>query len=392
MLQYRRERHRLGRDRVAAAQLGRLDAELARRLVDDRLDHIDRLGPAAAAVGGDRHRIGQHRDDFGVNRRDAVGIDQAAEPDRQRYRRAVGRIIGADRRLPLRPQRQKPPFLVERQRGLDDAAAPLLVAQQPFAALGDPAHRTPGDLGCPQRQRIFRIAAALHAKAAAHIVADHAELVLRQFEDAVGQCRPGGMHRLDRAADRIAVLIRGRIAARQPRGSMLFAVTRLIGIGVADNAVGLGKGRIDSGLVADLVKERLVARVLVPHRGRAGRKRRFGADHRRQRLVLDLDQFGGILCLVQRLGDDERDRVPDIADAVLRQQRLRADKGRRAIAPPAAHAGHQGAEPAPAQILAGQHGEHAGRGRAACRISIAAMRACGMRRAQHIAARFVRGS
>ncbi len=100
---------------------------------------------------------------------------------------------------------------------------------------------------------------------------------------------------------------------------MLFAVTRLIGIVWRTMWSALAKAAVDSGAVADLVEERLVARVLVPDRRRVGGKRSFGADHCRQWLVLDLDQFGSVLCLVQRLGDDERNRVPDIADAITRQ-------------------------------------------------------------------------
>ena len=37
---------------------------------------------------------------------------------------------------------------------------------------------------------------------------------------------------------------------------------------------------------------------------------------RRQRLVVDLDQLGGVARLRQRLGDDEGDAVADMADAV----------------------------------------------------------------------------
>ncbi len=88
---------------------------------------------------------------------------------------------------------------------------------------------------------------------------------------------------------------------------------------MADNAISLGKGVVNRGLVADLVKERLVPRVLLPNRRRIRRKRSFGADCRGQRLVADVDQFGRILCLVQRLGDDERNRISDIADATTRQ-------------------------------------------------------------------------
>ena len=89
---------------------------------------------------------------------------------------------------------------------------------------------------------------------------------------------------------------------------------------MADDAVGPGEGGIDRGLVAGLVEERLVARVLVPHRRRVRRRaplrRVMTAGSGSYSIV---DQLGGVLCLVQRLGDDERDRVADIADAILRQ-------------------------------------------------------------------------
>ena len=41
-----------------------------------------------------------------------------------------------------------------------------------------------------------------------------------------------------------------------------------------------------------------------------------------QRLVIDLDQLGGVERLVQRLGDDEGDVVADPAHAVLHQRRI----------------------------------------------------------------------
>src|SRR5260370_60499 len=58
LIEWRRIRHRARWDRVAAAQFGGIDPELARRLVDDRFDDIDRLGPAAAAIGRGGHRVG----------------------------------------------------------------------------------------------------------------------------------------------------------------------------------------------------------------------------------------------------------------------------------------------------------------------------------------------
>src|SRR5664280_2184648 len=55
-------RHLRRRDHVAAAQLGRVEPELARRRIHQALDDVDRLGPAGAAVGAGRRRVRQHRD------------------------------------------------------------------------------------------------------------------------------------------------------------------------------------------------------------------------------------------------------------------------------------------------------------------------------------------
>ena len=48
------------RDEIAPAQGDRIDAELARGLVERALDEIDRFRPAGAAVGGERPRMRQH--------------------------------------------------------------------------------------------------------------------------------------------------------------------------------------------------------------------------------------------------------------------------------------------------------------------------------------------
>ena len=56
---------------------------------------------------------------------------------------------------------------------------------------------------------------------------------------------------------------------------------------------------------------------------RVRRERIPGIGDRRQRLVIDLDRFGGVARLAQGLGDDERDGLTDIANLLDRQQRTR---------------------------------------------------------------------
>ena len=59
-------------------------------------------------------------------------------------------------------------------------------------------------------------------------------------------------------------------------------------------------------------KARLPGR-FVPQSRRAIAKRRGRVDHRRQHAVVDRDELGGVARELARFGDDERDRVADMA-------------------------------------------------------------------------------
>ena len=54
------ERHLLGRDEVLAPQLDRVDAQLVGRVVHQPLHAVDRFRPPGAAIGVDRHGVGEH--------------------------------------------------------------------------------------------------------------------------------------------------------------------------------------------------------------------------------------------------------------------------------------------------------------------------------------------
>ena len=76
------------------------------------------------------------------------------------------------------------------------------------------------------------------------------------------------------------------------------------------------EARIDRRLVAHLVGERLVARIVVPDRRRARRERVVRRNQGGQRGVIDRHQLGGVLRLFDGLGDDEGDRLTGHAHAV----------------------------------------------------------------------------
>ena len=125
--------------------------------------------------------------------------------------------------------------------------------------------------------------------------------------------------------------------------------------------------------------------IVVPHGGSAGSRRRLGRDDGRQRLVSTWDQFGGVFRLVQGLGDDEDDRMADIADPILCQQRLRADEGRRTILLRRGDQRPQRAEAATLEFGAGQQRQHTRRGARPARVDRHDP-GMGMRRAQDVAA------
>ena len=113
---------------------------------------------------------------------------------------------------------------------------------------------------------------------------------------------------------------------------------------VTDDPVGARKSGIDRRLVADLMIKGFVAGIVVPHQRRTRRQRGLGGDDRRQYLVVDVDKLGRVLRLVHAIGNDKRNGFADIAHPLLGEERLRAHKGRAAVAASAADCGSQAAE------------------------------------------------
>ncbi len=131
---------------------------------------------------------------------------------------------------------------------------------------------------------------------------------------------------------------------------------------VADNVGGAGNRGLCRRRVAALEGVGFVARVLLPQRRRAVGQRIVQRGQNRQIAEFSDDQLGGILCLVQRLGDDERHRLADVTHPALRQQRTDPDETGGAVHLVAGRQHADIAEPATGQIVAGQHRQHAGRG------------------------------
>ena len=179
-------RHGRRRHQVTPAQLGRVDPQFARGGIDQPLDLENHLGVSRAAIRTGRHRVREHRLDFVVGGRqpiDACNQLGAAEHRHDAARPEIGaEIDGAGD-----AQSQEPAFAVERELRPVDLVAALDIADETFAPVRDPLHRT-ADAACrPQHQRFFRIGDILGAEAAADIAGDDANALRRNAEHVAGK-------------------------------------------------------------------------------------------------------------------------------------------------------------------------------------------------------------
>ena len=309
-------RHRLGGDHVDAPQLGAVETALPGRLVDQPLDDVDRLGKARTAGDADRRRIGQHGTDLQLDCRDAIdcagqmGVLEGLHTARTDQ---IGPGIGGA----VDAQRQKAAIGVERQGSLGAMIARLMVGQETLAAGGDPFDRAADAPRRPQDQHMLGIDEILRAEAAADIGRDKSHCSGRHT-----QCTRGivarRMNALARNVGRVPAAIRipkPNDAARLHRVGDDPVIVEI----EFDEMCRGGKSGSYRSAVAGSPIEAEIAR----HFGRnLGRSRRTGGcsgRHRRQRAIVDHDLLGGVERLRAALGDNQRDRLADIADLARRQ-------------------------------------------------------------------------
>ena len=191
------------------------------------------------------------------------------------------------------------PLLVERQFAGDDLVAAMGVAEQRFRTRRHPFDRTAADPARrPHHERILRIAAVLHAEAAADIGRNDAKFGLRDVQHLAGDGGAGAVRVLRGRIERVVVAVGMIVADRGARLDRIGGDARVVDL-QRDDVFGAGEGRVGRVLVAHHQREGDIVGRLVPHQRRARLHRILGADHRRQRLILDLDQFGGVAGLQQ---------------------------------------------------------------------------------------------
>ena len=226
-------------------------------------------------------------------------------------------VEGAEVHEHLVAHRQDPPVLGGGQRDAVNLVTRMRRRGEVFAALFHPAHRPAEFARCEDHQHVLRVLDAFLAEPAADVASDDANaldrLTQRTREDGLQHVRRlGPRPDRERAAER---LDRRQDAARLERRGGVAMGTELL----LDHD---GRGR--EGLLGSALsrgdRQREVA---LPARLDQRRARCEGGDrieHRRKRLVLDLDLLGRIDRRVAALGDDQGDRLPDVGHLRRREQ------------------------------------------------------------------------
>ncbi len=303
--------HGRWRHQVAQAQLEGIDPEIARGEVDQPLDDVGRLGPAGAAIRRVGHRVGEDAGDGGLDARDAIDAGDAADVVEEEQRPA--RQIAADIDREVHLQRQEAAVCIQAQLGVDGDVAAMVVGKEALPALRDPAHRAAQLARGIEHEHVLGVGTALHAERAADILGHDPHLAGRHLQQ-IGERAPqsvralvGGMQHeaagLIDAAERTARLERERRNPRDVRGE----------------PGDVGCPRDGVARVALAPDEGDVVGRLVPDGRCGGGAGRCHGGKRGHVLRLDDDQLCRGLGRLQRLGDHERHRLADDADAVANQ-------------------------------------------------------------------------
>ena len=196
--------------------------------------------------------------------------------------------------------------------------AAVIVGEEGFAALRDPAHRAAEATRGPQYKDVFGVDPALHAERAADITGENAHHRRLNLEQA-GERRSHGegalIGRVQHEAS--AIVDEAERAARFHRACGDAGDVRR----QAGDVGGVRKDRIERLHIILAPDERDVVGDFVPNGGRACDQSRSDLGNCVERIVVDLDQFARGLGLLGSLGDDQHDAVADVANTIASENR-----------------------------------------------------------------------
>ncbi len=322
----------LGRDEAAQPQLDRVRLHLERERVDHPLDEVDGLGDAEGAAVRDPARRLVRVDglDLDVRGLEVVRAADDVEEPRRELRRLRGRVEGAvvgddvdaqARDLAVLRAHLAPHDVVAREARRGQVLGAVL---DPLD--GDAGHDRAGD-----RTHVPRIHRHLVPEAAADVGAHDPDHVLGE----PGDLRVHGAMRVRRLVAVVDVELPGLRVEVGDHAACL--ERRRVAAGIDDVArdddVGLGEGAVRRLLVSGLPQRARevvdLPGLVVADQRRIGIERLAGVDDRRQRLVVDVDQFERVVGRVLVGRDHERDLLPLEPDLVAREHGLRVVRDRR---------------------------------------------------------------
>ena len=174
-------------DEVAPPDLGRVHADLGGEQVDRALDGRRGLGPAGAAVGADRRRVGDDLPEPGLHVRDVVdaGCHQAGEEGQE----SADALVGAGVLDDVEPVGHDAAVPAAADLDVLQLGAALRHRDQVLAAGLDPAQRPAGFPGRPGEGDRVPVDADLGAEPAAYVGHHHPDLLGRHAQ-GTGQDEP----------------------------------------------------------------------------------------------------------------------------------------------------------------------------------------------------------
>ena len=244
-------------------------------------------------------------------------------------RHAVRAHIGADVDPDVAAQAEDGAVAVERDLEIAFGLARMGDRHEMLAAVLDPFHRPAEFAGREGDQEILRIELAARAKAAADVVLDIVDRLFRQIHHrrhgAAVEERQLGRARHAEPSGRGVPFRQQAARLHGHRGHPLHAELLAAGIGGgAEGGVDIaGIGGEHGGAIACGAGDQQ----------RLGAHRGVAVGQRRQMLDVEHHRLRAVLGLFRAVGENDRDRLADIAHHVIGQHRLRIGRDRR-VGPP----------------------------------------------------------
>ena len=304
-------------DEIAPPDLDPIDLEPRRGDVERAFHRVGRFGASGAAKWRGRHRVGQRALDRDASPRHVVDRGHDAKAVGHRHERDR---IGADIAEDLAGISGDAAIGIEAHAHAGDHVAALIVGQERLGAGAGPAHRAADLAGRDREDRLLGREIGAGAEAAADIGADDFDFVALQSQ--CGGKRVALPDRALAAGDHLDDAAR-RVEIDDDRTRLhLRADDALIDVCLLDHQRRAGNRLVGCLAVAEAGIDGEVAGDVFVDAGRAVAQRRFRIRDRRQFVVAHRHAFRRVMRGGKALGDDEDDRLAQIAHTVGRHRQM----------------------------------------------------------------------